>query len=334
MKVSLLKVIVFLASFLIFQIELILGKVLLPGFGGGYLVWGIAMVLFQGLLLLGYLYVHICNRLFRFDTFKKIQVGLFLISFLLFPLNVEPLKNPSYQFPPVVEIVLLLSLAISLPFLILSSISVYLQVQLSRSDLQEKENPYLLYAASNFGAFVALLTYPLIVEPALDLSTQFLVWEIIYVFLAGLFLCAQRAISPRNFDKEEGVKFILGKDQVMRWLLLSGGGAALFLAVTNELTLNLAPVPLLWVLPLGIYLLTLVLTFKQDPFCPGIIQKSFHLSVSLIVLLFLFKVTGNQPLEYLVMMLIGLKIPWYWVALVVEPLLLLLCCFVICLVCH
>lgn len=333
MKIVLLQTLVFLAAFLIFQVELILGKVILPGYGGGYLIWGISLVFYQGLLFLGYFYVHVFSRRFLFAQFRVWQSALLLLSLLFLPLSVARLQSPAYALPTAVEIVQLLFMTVGFVFLVLSSISVYVQIHLHHSHLPERENPYILYAGSNLGAFMGLLTYPFLFEPNLDLSLQLHVWEFSYAVLVVLFMLVQWII-PLRVEANPGAVVRTERSRWGRWLLLSAAGSAMFLAITNELTFNFAPVPFLWILPLGIYLLTLVLSFKRTPFCPQAIQSRFYLFATIGVLLSLFKLTGNNPLEYLVMVLLGLQLPWYTLAIVAEPLLLLVLCFLFCLVCH
>ena len=335
MKLFLLQALVFLASFLIFQVELILGKVILPGFGGGNLVWGISVVFYQALLFLGYLYIHWLNRYFRFQSVLKWQMGLLVLSLLFLPLDVESLQNPAYQWPPVVEIVWMLAGTVGLMFLILSSISVYSQIHLSATSLKEKSNPYILFAASNGGAFASLLAYPLFWEPYFTIPEQVLHWEIGYVLVVVLFGLVQVRVAPQPVEKPLGIKMsACPPSQLVKWLLLAAAPSAMFLAVTNEITMNVAPVPLLWVIPLGIYLLTLVLSFKRHPFCPQYLQDRFYLFLSLGIVLFVFKATGNNPVEYGIHLLIALRSPHYWAVVILEPLILLMLCFVFCLVCH
>ena len=335
MNLFLLQALVFLASFLIFQVELILGKVILPGFGGGNLVWGISVVFYQALLFLGYLYVHFLNRYLRFQSVRKWQMVLLVLSLLCLPLNVESLQNPSYQWPPVVEIVWMLAGAVGMMFLILSSLSVYSQIHLSTTELKEKGNPYMLFATSNFGAFASLLAYPLIVEPYFTIPEQILYWEIGYVLVVLLFGIVQVQVTSKSLEQPMGDKMsACPPRQMLKWMLLAAAPSAMFLAVTNEITINVAPVPLLWVIPLAVYLLTLVLSFKKHPFCPKYLQNRFYLLLSLGIILFVFKATGNNPVEYGIHLLIALSSTHYWAVVLMEPLILLALCFVFCLVCH
>ncbi len=341
MRVFLLQTLVFLSSFLIFQIELILGKTILPGFGGGYMVWGITLVFYQALLFVGYGYVHLMNGSLLFTRFRMIHTGLVALSLLLLPINVDRMQEPTYQWPIVGEIVFLLALTIGGLFFVLSTLSVYLQVHLSDSHLEARKNPYVLFAGSNLGAFAALLSYPFFWEPYFDLSEQTRIWEFGYAFVVVLFIAIQLLIPLRRQDKPTGISLpSVPRNQLFKWLLLSAAPSAFFLAVTNELTLNIAPVPLLWILPLAVYLLTLVLSFKKRPFCPNWFLNYFHWFVAMGVILFFFNLIGQSFLE------LGQTSFTEWfpdspilaifpiLLMFLEPFWWLFFCFVFCLTCH
>ncbi len=335
MRVFILQTLVFLSSFLIFQIELILGKTILPGFGGGYMVWGITLVFYQALLFLGYAYVHLMNGRLLFTRFRMVHTYLVALSLLLLPINVERMAEPTYQWPIVGEIVFLLALTIGGLFFILSTMSVYLQVHLSDSHLEARENPYVLFAGSNLGAFAALLTYPFVWEPFFDLSEQTRFWEYGYALVVILFIAVQLQIPVRKQDKPSGRTLTsVSSSHLFKWLLLSAAPSAFFLAVTNELTLNIAPVPLLWILPLAVYLFTLVLSFKKKPFCPKGLRDNIHWFIALGIILFFFNLMGQSLLE-LGHNTIAAWLPDYpTLARFFGPFLMLALCFIFCLVCH
>jgi hypothetical protein len=333
MPIFLFKSLVFLASFLLFQVELILGKSILPGFGGGYLVWGVSVVFFQGALLLGYLHVHLLNRFSNINYFSKWIGFLMAVSIFLLPIQVDRLANPSYQFPAVIEIIILLTLTIGFPFFLLASLSVYAQLHLASSNLDEKTNPYLLFASSNFGAFIALFTYPVMIEPNFDIPQQLDHWAILYGIATLILIVLLRSVS---LSKEINTPtwHIPQKKKLAQWLLLSAAPSALFLSITNVITMEIAPVPLLWIPPLALYLLTFVLGFKAVPFCPKWIKERFYLVIFLGILLFFLKLTGNSLFEYLVMIILKFQLPIYSETIFVEPLVYLTICFIFCLVCH
>ncbi len=333
MLILLFKTLVFLASFLLFQVELILGKSILPGFGGGYLVWGVSVVFFQGALLLGYLHVHLLNRFLNISSFSKWIGFLMGASVLLLPIQADRLANPSYQLPAVIEIVMLLTLTIGIPFFVLAGLSVYAQLHLASSNLSEKTNPYLLFASSNLGAFIALFTYPVLIEPNFDIPQQLNHWAILYGFAAIILIFLLRYV-PLHTQNHNQIWSIPSKNKLAQWLLLSAAPSALFLSITNVITMEIAPAPLLWIPPLALYLFTFVLGFKAVPYCPKWIRERFYLVVFLGILLFFLKLTGNSLFEYLVMVILKFKLPIYSAAIFIEPLVYLAICFFFCLVCH
>ena len=159
---------------------------------------------YQGVLFLGYAYVHLANGRWPLARLRKIHTAIVTLSLLLLPVNAERLANPSYRMPVVVEIVLMLFLTIGILFFILSTLSVYLQVHLSASNLEARHNPYVLYAGSNLGAFASLLTYPFFWEPYFDLPVQLLQWQVGYVLVVVLFGAVQFLIPVQSEDRPHG----------------------------------------------------------------------------------------------------------------------------------
>ncbi len=335
MNMYLMQALVFLASFLIFQVELMLGKVLLPSFGGGHLVWGVSLVFYQCLLFFGYCYVHLLCRVMSFINFQRLQTWLIALSLLILPANLSRLSQPSYALPMVAEIVWLLFSTIGLLFFILSSLAVYTQVHLQNSRLQEKENPYRLYAGSNVGAFGGLLSYPFLVEPTWAINSQFILWQCLYGLLAGLFFFMQWRIPLCSAKKPEETNHPLPAARVLAgWFLLAAAGCAIFLAVTNQLLLKVPPVPFVWIIPLTIYLLSFVLVFKSKPFCPKYLENRWVLVMAMAVVLFLSGKVGFSLSTFFSTMATffagASTLPW----LFLEPLLWFFFCAVICLVVH
>jgi hypothetical protein len=264
---------VFLAAFLLFQIQPIMSKALLPFFGGSYLVWGACMVFFQVMLLVGYAYAHFVQRWVGVVRYSRIHLGVLLIPFLFFPfeMDVTGERFGGTGFPLSVNIFLILLKVMAIPFFVLSTTSLILQRWLSFSDCPEKDNPYVLYGASNLGSMLALLTYPAMVEPFMGLTMQAYAWWGGY----ALFVVFHWACLPPRITGDDGIseKVVPKKERMAAvrigtWFLSSVAGGALLLAVTNIITFDVAPVPLLWVLPLSVYLLSFVLTFKRRMFYP------------------------------------------------------------------
>ncbi len=273
----LLNLITFLSAFLMFQIELIIAKLFLPNYGGSYLVWGSCVVFFQAVLLLGYVFAHTILQRWGIKNYTKVHLGLLFIPFLFFPGHAIHVQSAAgSQLPLVLDVFLRLLITIGPVFFVLSTASLVTQSWLSASGLPQRQNPYALYAISNLGSFAALLTYPFFFEQALTNTQQLNVWRLLYVVLVVANVIMFQMVKPMQQENAKGeaeAKNSIPWPQTLRWLLLSAAGVMMFLAVTNMVTYEVAPVPLLWVVPLGIYLLAFVLNFKSKPWCPLWISK-------------------------------------------------------------
>ena len=177
-KISVLNSITFLAAFLLFQIELIISKIFLPDFGGSYLVWGACVVFFQAVLFLGYFFSYFLLTKIGIKRLKPFYLVLFLLPLLSFPgKSLAQINTVNLNIPLVVNVFWHLAFSIGAVFFVLSTSSVILQSWLADSDLAEKNNPYALFALSNLGSLVALITYPFFFEIFLDLNQQLLFWK-------------------------------------------------------------------------------------------------------------------------------------------------------------
>jgi spermidine synthase len=211
--------------------------------------------------------------------------------------------------PIVLDIFIQLSLTIGLAFFVLSTISIVAQSWLAHSDLPESRNPYILYAVSNVGSFLGLLSYPFLFELYLDLDTQVTLWRILYLIFIVIYLVSMVIIdysdrdTPREkfFDKSIFLrKFSFADEAVKRnlyWFLLSAAGCIIFLSVTNIITYEIAPCPLLWIIPLCIYLLSFVFTFRDKPIYPVWITEKFHLVIGFSVIIFFFAQGSILPIS-------------------------------------
>ncbi|MFC1703660.1 spermidine synthase [Candidatus Omnitrophota bacterium] len=290
-----LDIIVFLSAFLLFQVELIVAKLLLPKFGGGYSVWGAALVFFQGTLLLGYLYAHVVIQRFGIARYRRFHIGLLLFTLLFFPGRSLAPFFPHYHIPLVFDILRQLLTTIGMVFFVLSTTSIIFQSWLAESNLKERHNPYTLYAVSNLGSFAALLTYPFIFEAFFGLTTQVIAWRIVYFVLIGLHIIAFRLIkvSSSSTDTHQSTQTVRFQEK-LRWGILGAAGVIMFLSVTNIITYEITPMPLLWILPLCIYLISFVLNFKEKPWCPSWIVERFDVMMGLSI--FLFYLTSRKYL--------------------------------------
>jgi hypothetical protein len=286
---------IFLGALLLFQVELIIGKYILPWFGGTSAVWITCMLFFQVLLLGGYAYGHLLDSRARAAAQTRLHRLLLLISLLVLgsqfflwhsPLILDANWKPRAEGNPLLQILILLAVSVGLPYLVLASTAPLLQSWWRR--LYPNHSPYPLYAVSNFGSFLGLVSYPFLVEPFLTLKTQARLWSWCYVaFALGCAYCAMRAArAPESGTDAPSSATVaplvpIGASNVtpaavagpprrpaaglvVLWLSLAACASALLLATTNQLCKNVAAVPLLWVLPLAIYLLTFTLCFESD----------------------------------------------------------------------
>jgi hypothetical protein len=259
-----------LSAGLMFLIEPMVAKMVLPRLGGAPAVWSTCLVFFQAVLLLGYAYAHALTRLSR-PAQIIVHVGLLLpLAALALPLDLGAWAPPPDD-SPMLWLLIRLSLVAGLPAFAIAATAPLLQSWFAALDHEAADDPYFLYAASNAGSMLALLAYPLLVEPALALDRQALLWSFGFGVLAfGVMLCAAlTAGGGRN-----GV--IMAPEKVtpatlrarLTWTALAFVPSSLLVGVTTHITTDIAAAPLLWVIPLALYLLTFILVFaRRPPFC-------------------------------------------------------------------
>jgi len=289
---------VFLSAFLLFQIQPMTSKALLPGFGGSYLVWAGCMVFYQGMLLAGYIYAHLVQRWFGVARYARLHWMILIVATAFFPFQWERLSSGAGTGPPAVAVFAFLFAAVSLPFFVLSTTSLILQKWLSVSDLPERGNPYVLYGASNLGSMLALVTYPVLIEPFMGLEMQGWVWWGGYAVLMMLHVpCAVKGSGNepwsaaglrRTEDAAENAASPAPVAAEARrspgwgvWFLLSLASCFALLAVTNVITFDVASVPFFWVLPLAVYLASFVVTFKRRVWCPASAKNFLYWAVAI-----------------------------------------------------
>lgn len=252
--------IIFLSSFLLFQIQPIIGKLILPVFGGASAVWTTCMLFFQLMLLLGYSYAHL--NITRFSGKRGAVIHIGLIVGALLALFLVDAPTALSGLPPAVQILIYLSIAIGLPYLTLSATAPLVQGILAREI--HDNSIYRLYAVSNAASFLALLSYPVLVEPVLSVSTQLALWRSGFVLFALLLswrlLHASEAPATAATPQASGQASAVDR---LLWFLLPFCSASMLLALTNQLCQNVASVPLLWIAPLALYLLSWVFTFNR-----------------------------------------------------------------------
>ncbi len=316
---------IFLSAFLLFQVQPILGKFILPWFGGSPAVWTTCMLFFQVLLLAGYSYAHLITG--KLSPRAQTVCHVTLLAGSLWFLRIAPdatAWKPSGDEAPIGRILALLTATIGLPYFLLSSTGPLLQENFRR---ETGKTPYRLYSLSNVGSLLALLSYPFLFEPELTLQTQMLGWSIGYVLFVlccgGCVLWFARAAhfaSPPAGD-EPAAPQATGPDDakpdwrhILLWLALAASGSVMLLATTNQLCQEITSVPFLWVLPLALYLLTFIICFDHE--------RWYHRGTFQVLLLAVLSVIG-----YVLFIHANLGL---WVQLMIYSTTLWVCCMV----CH
>jgi spermidine synthase len=283
---------IFLSAFLLFQVQPLIAKFILPWFGGSAAVWTAALLFFQLLLLAGYFYAHVLTRYVKPKMQLRVHLGLLAASLATLPIVPRDYWKPTGAGDPTLSILLLLAATIGLPYTLLSATSPLLQAWYVRA--HRGALPYRLFALSNFGSFLALLSYPFVVEPRLTLSRQAAVWSIAYAVFA--LACAAAAwkssaapVPVENETETEADAPPPGVGTRIFWVALAACASTLLLATTSHLTQNVAPIPLLWVVPLSVYLLSFILCFES-----GRLYRRWIYMPLLIASLWLFARGNNQ----------------------------------------
>jgi SAM-dependent methyltransferase len=257
------------SAFLLFQVQPVIAKIILPWFGGSAAVWTTCLLFFQMILLLGYLYSHAVVRYLKPRMQMFIHMGMLLISCIALPVFPSASWKPAGAEEPTLRILGLLAATIGLPYFLLSTTGPLLQAWYARRF--KGAMPYRLYALSNAGSMFALISYPVLFEPNFGTKHQAYMWS--YGFGAFILLCGLVAWKSGNdavdhmaedaASAEAPVDAPGLKDYLM-WLILPATASVLLLAISNHLSQNVAAIPFLWVLPLSIYLLSFILTFEGE----------------------------------------------------------------------
>jgi SAM-dependent methyltransferase/MFS family permease len=254
---------IFLSSFLLFLVQPLIARLILPWFGGSAAVWTTCMLFFQALLLAGYAYAHfLAKNVFGKKWQALIHTALLATAVAMLPISPAASWKPLGGEEPVSRILLLLGVSVGLPYFLLASTSPLVQAWFARA--RPGADPYRLFAVSNLASLAALVGYPFVVEPFFTAGEQVAVWS--WMFAAFTALCAAVAWTAPFASLSSGEKSIEEKEEkknpYLLWLALSATGSVLLLSVTNHLTQNVAAVPLLWLAPLTLYLLSFILTFE------------------------------------------------------------------------
>jgi SAM-dependent methyltransferase len=256
---------ILVSAFLLFQIEPVIAKMILPWFGGSAAVWTVCLLFFQLVLLAGYLYAHAIHRYLRSAVQTRLHLVLLAVSLMALPVIPKASWKPTGTEDPTWAILLLLSVTVGLPYLLLSTTGPLVQAWFSRR--YPGGATYRLYALSNAGSMFALLSYPILFEPALATRTQGVSWSWAYglfVVLCGVTAWVSRGyVEKPVFEANPADAPPTAYVQAL-WVGLPACASVLLLAVTNYLSQDVAAIPFLWVLPLSLYLLTFIICFDRE----------------------------------------------------------------------
>ena len=267
---------IFVGAFLLFQVQPMIGKILLPWFGGGAGVWTVCLLFFQVALLIGYAYADLLQRLTRCKTQIITHLVLLTCSVAWLPIGASRTRLEAAQdLDPTFGLLVILTLSIGLPYAVLSSTSPLMQKWFSLS--HPGRSPYRLYALSNLGSVLALVSFPFLIEPRLTTQTQTMIWSGLYgVYLASVAVCAvalwkkknaawPQPQSPQSPPPEDAALHPRPTaSTVVFWLALSAVGSLTLMSSTNFLTQDVAPLPLLWICPLTLYLVSFIIAFEYE----------------------------------------------------------------------
>lgn len=258
---------ILVSAFLLFQVQPVIAKIILPWFGGSAAVWTVCLLFFQLALLAGYFYAHALVRYLKPRTQGLVHAALLLLSLAALPIYPSDYWKPVSSANPTWDIVSLLAAKIGVPYFLLSTTGPLLQAWYSRKF--KGSMPYRLYALSNAGSMFALLSYPFLFEPIFTTHHQAFMWSIAYCGFIGI--CGLTALRSRPAVAAPQ-QVAIAEDEAPHpparhywmWLALPAVASVLLLAITNHLSQNVAAIPFLWVLPLSVYLLTFILCFEGD----------------------------------------------------------------------
>ncbi|HJT34465.1 MAG TPA: fused MFS/spermidine synthase [Pirellulales bacterium] len=302
----------FVAAALLFAVEPLVGKLLLPKFGGAPAVWNTCLVFFQASLLAGYGYAHLISR----GLPRRVRVALHLLvvaaAWLALPIATSPRWLPPGGASPTPWLLAMLAASAGLPFFAVSATAPLLQTWFAGGGHRQAHDPYFLYAASNAGSMIGLLAYPTLIEPNLPLTSQGRAWAIGYALLcaliaacAAVFWRSPAPALPRSVSavsRSPAGRQAPGTSTRARWVALAFVPSSLLLAVTAHLSSDVSPVPLMWVAPLALYLLSFILVFAR---LPGWVHRLMTLALPAAILAQAYFVFTEEA---------GMRYPMGWLA--------------------
>jgi len=308
---------IFTSAALVFVVQPMVTKLVLPMLGGSPAVWNTAMVFFQTALLAGYGYAHLLQRVGSIKLQVGIHLALLLVAALFLPLSVNGLLGDPDPSAPIMWLLVTLALSVGAPFAVLSATAPLLQAWYARvrAGHSDGKNPYVLYAASNLGSFLALLSYPVLIEPLATLSGQrgWFGWSGGYVVFVLLIVALAFTVWRRRLDRTSEPARLAASPPIP-WrekgvlVLLAAAPSSLMLGVTSHLSTDVASAPFLWVLPLALYLLTFVIAFQNRPWIPLAVTLIIQGATGAIVVLIVAFRSANWALAF------GLHLTAFFVA--------------------
>ncbi|MGB7329255.1 MAG: fused MFS/spermidine synthase [Rubripirellula sp.] len=287
-----------ISACLLFVVQPLVGRLVLPLYGGAPAVWNTCMLFFQAVLLVGYLYAHLSDRFLSVRGQMFLHMGVVMSAGLLLPIAVPEgwvIHDPNH---PAWSLLKLLTISVGGPFFAISANATLLQRWFSTTSHPSAPDPYFLYAISNAGSMIGLLSYPFLIEPKLGLGQQTLVWALGFgVLIIGITACVALTMRDRRHESEPATNpdtsrnVVAGRitwsqrkwSQRAMWVLLAFVPSSWLLSVTTRLTTDIAPIPLFWVVPLEIYLLSFVLVFASRDWFPHRWSKQWMAATAIIL---------------------------------------------------
>lgn len=307
---------ILVSAFLLFQVQPVIAKIILPWFGGSAAVWTTCLLFFQLMLLGGYLYAHAVTRYLKPRVQMLLHGGLLLVSAFALPIYPKASWKPTGTEDPMLAILGLLAMTVGLPYFLLSTTGPLVQAWYARR--YQGAMPYRLYALSNAGSMFALISYPVLFEPVFGTHRQAIMWSVAYgvfILICGLTAFRSGVGAAAVESKEEAVERPRVRQYAL-WLALPACASILLLSITNHLSQNVAAIPFLWVLPLSIYLLTFILCFEGS----GWYKRNPYLQLLAVALL---SMAHAQNVDYSGNVPIKIMLPLFGIGL-----------FTCCMVCH
>jgi hypothetical protein len=309
----------FVSSFLLFLVQPMFARMVLPLLGGTPAVWNTCMVFFQAALLAGYAYSHALQNWLGTRSGLIVHLLFLLLPFLILPIAIPLNWMPPHNSNPVFWLLALLAVVVGLPFFVISTTAPLVQRWFAATKHRAAGDPYFLYGASNLGSMAALLAYPLILEPFSSLHSHSQLWTIGYgvfvILMAGCATCvwgdlpsALRLVNDDLRSSKSAYQAVMRDHQptvralsltrCFRWVLLAFVPSSLMLSVTGYLTTDIAAIPLLWIVPLSIYLFSFILVFARRPIVPAWLASA-AMPRFVLIMIFVLISEATQPIGLL-----------------------------------